>query len=62
MIIIIIIIIFTIIIIIIVTIITIIPIEPMSNFSNVFVSHQPNLNKSRNWTLDRMRHVHVLLS
>ena len=34
----------------------------MSNISNVIVSHQPNFNKSRNWTLDWMRHVHVLLS
>ena len=34
----------------------------MSNISDVIVSHQPNFNKSRNWTLDRMRHVHVLLS
>ena len=34
----------------------------MSNISNVIVSHQPNFNKSRNWTLDWMPHVHVLLS
>ena len=34
----------------------------MSNISNVIVSHQPNFNRNRNWTLNWMRHVHVLLS
>ena len=34
----------------------------MRKFSNATVSRQPDFSSTKNWTLDKTRHVHLLLS
>ena len=34
----------------------------MREFSNATVSRQPDFSSTKNWTLDKTRHVHLLLS